>query len=112
MNMLNGESGLEPARRWITAVVDRIEDGGLAVLALMMELREEQRGEPREREETEEETEMVVPLDALPKGVREGTWLKIRLLDGVIVESRIDADATRAAAERIAAKLERLRLRR
>lgn len=90
---------------WVTAVVERIEDGRLAVLEISLP------GGPDEERELMER-EMIVPLDKLPKRAREGTWLRVLFVDGLVADSRVDADATRAAAERIEAKLERLRQRR
>lgn len=85
---------------WFAAVVDRVEEGRHAVLLV-----DDPSGEPRERE-------IVVALDKLPKGTKEGMWLQVLFAAGSIVDARLDAEATKAAEERIAAKLERLRQRR
>lgn len=76
------------------AVVDRIVDGTHAVLLV-----------------GPDETEQTVSLHLLPKGIREGTWLKVRFEGERLVSALVDSEATARSAERIAAKLNRLRLR-
>jgi len=78
----------------LQAVVDRIVDGVHVVLLV-----------------GPEEEERVVPRSLLPEGVREGTWLKVRFEGDLLVWAVIDEEATKAAAERVAAKLEQLRRR-
>lgn len=77
---------------WEKAILDRIVDGVHAVLLV-----------------GEEEREHVTPLAQLPSGVAPGTWLKLRIVDGSLVEAEIDEEETERARERIAEKLNRLR---
>lgn len=74
------------------AVVDRIVDGRLAVLLV-----------------GEEEREVTVPVQALPKGAREGTW--VRMGAGDSGELVIDWEETEARRARLAEKLDLLRQR-
>lgn len=76
------------------AVLDRIVDGVHAVLLV-----------------GQGETETVVPLGQLPAGVKAGDWLVIVTDDHGQRSIRADPDATQAARQRIAGKLERLRRR-
>ena len=73
------------------AVLDRFE-GNQAVLLV---------GDDEER--------LVVDRAALPKGVREGHWLKISVEHGRLMSAEIDEKETEAARARIAEKLESLR---
>ncbi len=74
------------------AVVDRFE-GSIAVLLI---------GEDGSRR-------LNVPRKQLPKGTREGTWLKVELEDDTLRSAEIDREETERAKQRIAEKLERLR---
>lgn len=75
------------------AVIDRIE-GRIAVLLL-------------EREEKH----LNVSVDKLPKGVKEGDWLKIELVNNQLTWAEIDAEETARRKERIAELMDRLRRR-
>ncbi len=56
------------------------------------------------------EKKLPVPRTRLPRGVREGHWLKVDLDDeGKLVKATVDAEETAKARQRIAEKLERLR---
>jgi hypothetical protein len=83
----------EAARSTQQAVIDRFE-GNLAILLV-----------------GEDEKVVNVPRSALPKRVREGQWLKVRLTDdGDRLESaERDPKATAAARKRIADKLARIK---
>jgi hypothetical protein len=76
------------------AVVDRIEDGGLAVLLV-----------------GSTETEIVVPLSELPPGTGAGSILRVQTEAGRIVSARFDAEDQQATRERIEEKQRRLRQR-
>ena len=76
------------------AVVDRIVDGRHAVLLV-----------------GESEVERIVPVDRLPGGVKEGTWLKVHFDGDELVHAEIDSATTEAVRRRIAEKLSRLRAR-
>lgn len=82
-----GTGSMAPGER---AVIDRIE-GRMAVLLV-----------------GEEEREVVIAVDALPAGAREGTWLAY---DGQRQQMVVDAEETERRRQRIAAKLELLRRR-
>jgi hypothetical protein len=71
------------------AVVDRVE-GHIAVLLV-------------------DHLPLNVPLDELPRGTKEGSYLQVEIRDGEIVSAMLDEQATNAARARIEAKLERLR---
>lgn len=79
---------------WETAVIDRVEEGRLAVLLV-----------------GEAEVERIVPVEQLPEGSRPGVWLKVRFDGDVLVEAMIDQEATERAAARVQSKLEALRRR-
>jgi hypothetical protein len=72
------------------AVIDRIEDGKYAVLLV-----------------GKEEKEKIIPIEALPAGTREGSWV-IMHMDGTISP---DPDTTDAIRSRIQDKLARLQKR-
>lgn len=74
------------------AVIDRIEDGKIAVLFI-----------------GEEERRFNVPLNQLPRGVKEGDWLKIELEGQEILKADIDKEETAKRLQRIREKLARLR---
>ena len=76
------------------AVVDRIEDGGLAVLLV-----------------GDAATERVVPVSQLPAGVVQGAWLWVRFEGERLIEAKVDVGETEQARLRIAEKIERLRRR-
>jgi len=76
------------------AVIDRIVDGKHAVLLV-----------------GEQEVERIVPVEMLPNGAREGTWLTVSFRDDQLVHAEIDVGRTEAVRERIADKLNRLRAR-
>ncbi len=73
------------------AVIDRFENG-FAVLLV---------GETNRR--------VNVPRKRLPKGVKEGIWLKVEFEGEEMLSAEIDAEETELAKKRIAEKLERLR---
>ena len=75
-----------------TAVVDRFEDGALAVLLIG----EEQR---------------VVPVASLPPGVREGDWLIVQFVGDDLVHAESDREETQRAQQRVTEKMRRLRRR-
>lgn len=79
---------------WQKAVLDRIVDGLHAVLLV-----------------GEEEWEHVLPASQLPLEAKEGTWLRVRFVDGNLVEVQIDLEETGRARERLLEKLNRLRER-
>lgn len=85
---------MEQGPPWERAAVDRLVDGRWAVLLIG----------PEEREQ-------VVELACLPPGVEAGQWLRVRLVDGELVELEKDEKATAEAAARIAEKMEQLRRR-
>jgi len=75
-----------------TAVVDRIEDGQLAVLLV-----------------GDGEREVNVPVEQLPPGAVAGVWLGV-ILDGDRLQwAQIDAPQTAAMEREIEEKLTRLR---
>jgi hypothetical protein len=76
------------------AVLDRIEDGTLAVLLV-----------------GEDQKERIVPVDQLPAGVAPGAWLRVRFEGDSLRWAEVDAAETEQARARIADKLERLRRR-
>lgn len=73
------------------AVIDRFE-GEIAVLIL---------GQGDER--------VDLPRAQLPRGVREGAWLQVEIIDGKIMSVVIDKEETDRAKQRIAEKLAALR---
>lgn len=76
------------------AVIDRVEDGELAVLLVGQEQRE-----------------LVVPVSQLPDGARAGVWLVIETQDDRLVSAALDPGAEAEARERISEKMRRLRSR-
>jgi hypothetical protein len=78
-----------------SAVIDRFEEG-LAVILMK-----------------EGDTKLVIPRKKLPKGAREGHWLRIEFEDEIseenVVKITIDEEETKQARIRIRAKLDRLR---
>ncbi len=73
------------------AVIDRIENGIAVVLI------------------GEAERQVNVPRKQLPKGAREGHWLKVEMAGDQIIRIELDPEATAAARKRIEEKLDRLR---
>jgi hypothetical protein len=73
------------------AVIDRFE-GDLAVLIV-----------------GEEERRMNVPRELLPKQAKEGSWLKLDILDDAPNNIVMDDQETENVKQRIAEKLARLR---
>jgi hypothetical protein len=73
------------------AAIDRFE-GGFAVLLV---------GEANRL--------VNVPRKRLPKGVKEGTWLKVEFEGEELRSAETDTEETENAKKRIAEKLERLR---
>ena len=57
----------------------------------------------------EEQDALVVPRAKLPKGVKEGHWLKVDVEDDRVLSAEIDEEETSRAKERINEKLARLR---
>ena len=57
----------------------------------------------------EEERRVDVPRKDLPRGVREGHWLRVELCCDQIIGIEIDEQETTRVRERISDKLERLR---
>ncbi len=74
------------------AVIDRFEEG-FAVLLI---------GEDGSQR-------LNVSRKQLPKGVREGTWLRVELEGEELRSAEIDHEETERAKQRIMEKLERLR---
>ena len=74
------------------AVVDRFEDGALAVLVIG----EEQR---------------VVPIASLPRGVKEGDWLMVQFVGDDLAHAEIDREETQRAQQRVIEKMRRLQRR-
>ena len=75
-------------------MIDRVEDGRLAVLLV-----------------GKQERERVVPIERLPQGSGPGTWLKVRFEGDVMVEAAIDEEETERVKRRVQEKLEALRRR-
>lgn len=76
----------------VKAVIDRVVDRRVAVLLV-----------------GEEERPFDVLLSKLPKGVKEGDWLKIELVGQELRSAEIDRDETEKRLQRIREKMERLR---
>lgn len=76
------------------AVIDRIVDGKHAILLV-----------------GENEKEVVVPLEALPDGAKEGAWVKVVLKDGTAKKIEIDSAETAFKEINIEGKIQRLRKR-
>jgi hypothetical protein len=57
----------------------------------------------------EEQDALVVPRAKLPKGVKEGHWLKVDVEDDRVLSAEIDEEETSRAKERINEKLAKLR---
>jgi hypothetical protein len=73
------------------AVIDRFEDD-LAVLFV-----------------GDEQKPMMIKRSALPHGVKDGTWLQITVVNGVVTQAVINQSKTDEMAKTIAEKMERLR---
>ncbi len=76
------------------AVIDRIEEGRLAVLLV-----------------GSDERELIVPIEDLPPEAKAGHWLRVRLEDDRLVHAQIDPQQTQAVAARIQDKMALLRQR-
>jgi hypothetical protein len=76
------------------AVVDRIEDGELAVVLV-----------------GDDEIEHVVPRNELPEGSEAGSVLRVSIDDGRIVNARLDADDAKQTKQRVDDKMRKLRER-
>lgn len=81
----------QPAQPPLKAVVDRIVDGRTAVLLV-----------------GDDEREMPVPVETLPEGVREGSWLRFDPQDGSF---QLDEEETARRRAAVQDKLARLRQR-
>lgn len=57
----------------------------------------------------DQERKLIVPRRSLPRTVREGHWLKVKLNGAGLVTATIDKRETARARKRIAEKLEGLR---
>jgi hypothetical protein len=77
------------------AVIDRIEDGAWAVLLV-----------------GRKQTERILPVEELPEGAVEGTWLRVRIKDDVITKLVVDTAETEKVQRRIRSKVGALRTRR
>jgi len=77
------------------AVIDRIEDGKHAVLIV-----------------GDEEEQKIIPVNELPDGAREGTWLKVKFNGDAITYIAIDHEETAKRRERINSKMNKLKERR
>ncbi len=73
------------------AVIDRFEEGQAVLLV------------------GDQERKMVVPRKSLPRGVKEGHWLRVEVDREKLVSAVIDEEETAKVKQRIAEKLERLR---
>lgn len=73
------------------AVVDRFE-GNFAVLLV-----------------GDKETKLDVPRARLPKGVKEGDWLKVEIANGDLIRAKVDMEETQRRKERILGMMEKLR---
>ena len=75
------------------AVIDRFEEGsGVLIIG-----------------EGDAERRINVPKKALPKGVKEGTWLQVEMDGDQLVSAVIDKEETARVRARIQEKLNRLR---
>jgi hypothetical protein len=76
------------------AVVDRIEDGDLAVVLV-----------------GDDEVEHIVPRNELPEGTEAGSVLRVDVEDGRIVNARLDDEDTEQTRQRVDDKMRKLRER-
>lgn len=76
------------------AVIDRIVDGKTAVILV-----------------GDNEREHHYPADKLPKGAREGIWLRVQLAGGEIMSLQVDQEETEAVRRRVQEKMDRLHRR-
>jgi hypothetical protein len=76
------------------AVIDRIEDGRHAVLITR-----------------DPEAQYVFPVERMPPGVTDGSWLEVEIEDGKLISAVFDVAETEAARERTHSKLDKLRKR-
>lgn len=73
------------------AVIDRFEDGWAVLLV------------------GDAERQLSVPRKVMPRGAREGDWLRVETEGDRLVSARMDKEETARAQKRISEKLERLR---
>ena len=76
------------------AVIDRIVDGKTAVILV-----------------GDDERQHHYPVNGLPAGAREGTWLRVQIENGGIMCIEVDREETESALRRIQAKMDKLRER-
>ena len=76
------------------AVIDRIVDEKTAVILV-----------------GDDEQEHHCPVDKLPIGAREGTWLWVQVENGEIVSLEVDQEETDIVHRRILEKIDKLRKR-
>lgn len=77
------------------AVIDRIEDGEWAVLLV-----------------GRKQTERIIPVEQLPEGAGEGSWLRVRIQDDAVTEIMLDTEETEKVLRRVRSKRDALRMRR
>ncbi len=73
-------------------VIDRIVDGKIAVILV-----------------GENEKEYHYPAEKLPDGVKEGTWLKVEILNDQIVKIEPDFEETERVRKRILEKIKKIK---
>ncbi|MFW6111187.1 MAG: DUF3006 domain-containing protein [Thermoproteota archaeon] len=78
----------------IKAVIDRVEEGKIAVILV-----------------EEEGLEFKIPVNELPKDIEEGVWLNVDIEDGELVVLEIDEEETEKRKNRIQEKIKTLRKR-
>lgn len=69
------------------AVIDRIVDGKKAVLLV-----------------GDEHKQLIVSLEDLPEGSKEGLWLQIELENNKLITAKLDGERTEDMKKRISAK--------
>ena len=74
--------------------LDRVEDNNMAVILI-----------------EEENEEIVVPIDELPDGSKEKTWLQMEHVQGLYKVISIDHETTAEKAQQTSALMEKLRKR-
>lgn len=74
--------------------LDRVEDNAMAVILI-----------------EEKNKEITVPLDTLPAGSKEKTWLHMEQVNGRYTVLSIDRETTEEKAQQTSALMERLRKR-
>ena len=78
----------------VSAVIDRIVDGRIAVLLV-----------------GDKEEQFHCRAEALPPGAEEGHWLQVKIVDGELLAAAIDYEKTAEMQNRIRSKMELLRQR-